>query len=342
MDAAPEPSPTAQPASTPAPAPASGRVRRPRVQPKKPLAKAARHLLAYVVLRVFWGTLSRFPERVLHRLGLALGWLLAQTPLRRAAEQNIRRAYGDTPPSPAFPTPDALARACLTHYALTLMEALLLDRWQPRILQDHSLIPAGMPQLGDAIMARGNGVVVATGHIGNWELMGRALAAYGHNVWSLAKAPFDARVSDWLVAWRARGGVQVANRGSTQTVKAVKEHLKQGGGLGALVDVDTNVKSVFVPFFGIPSKTPTAAADLALKFDATLVVLWSWRERFGYHSTAFAEIPLDRTDDHQADVIRLTTRVTQVLEGAIRAHPEQWIWTHRRWKSQPPPPPPSA
>jgi KDO2-lipid IV(A) lauroyltransferase len=190
--------------------------------------------------------------------------------------------------------------------------------------------------MGRQIMERGRGVVVATGHIGNWEMLGRALAKAGYDVWSLAKAPFDGRVAAFLEAWRLRGGVRVANRGSTKTIKAVRDHLAKGGGLGALVDVDTPVKSTWVPFFGHLAKTPTAAADLALKFDATLLVMWGWRERFGFHSGAVLEIPLERTDDPVADVERLTRRITEELEAAIRRHPEQWIWTHRRFKSPPP------
>ncbi|MBI5498115.1 MAG: lipid A biosynthesis acyltransferase [Deltaproteobacteria bacterium] len=313
-------------------------VQRPRraAARRKPLRKRIKHGIAYVLLRAVWGTLSLLPAGLLERLARVLGTLLALTPLRAAAVRNITLAYGAAPPSERFPTADALARACLTHYALTLMEAVCLDRWQPHLLQAHASIPAGMPELGQQIMQRGRGIVVATGHIGNWEMMGRGIAAAGYDVWSLAKAPFDGRVARWLEDWRLRGGVKIANRGSQATLRAVKEHLGRGGGLGALVDVDTPVKSAFVPFFGTPARTPTAAADLALRFDATLVVMWSWRERFGVHSGALVELPLGRTGDDDADAVRLTQQVTAVLEQAIRAHPEQWIWTHRRWKTRPP------
>ena len=310
------------------------RARRPKPWWKR-LFKSVKHLVAYALVRALFGVAGVMPERVLFALGRGLGGLLWLTPARRLVEGNIRLAYGDQPPSPRFPTVEALARASLEHLGLMVAEVLLLDRWQDSLLQ-RCAAAKDLSGLGRGLLAQGRGLILATGHLGNWELMGRAIAAAGFEVNSLARAAFDPKVAEWLVQWRARGGVKVVNRGSRQAVRTLRERLRAGAGLGVLVDVDTKVNSVWVPFFGRLAKTPTAAADLALKMDAPLMVAWTWREAPGLYSGDAVEVVVSPTGDREADVRRITAEVTAILERAVRAHPEQWVWVHRRWKSRPP------
>lgn len=333
----PSPSPGAPPQEpgTPVVPPTMVVRARPRRGRPKPLKKRIKHGAAYVVFRMVWVVLTHLPERVLHAGARGLGWLLCRTPVYQAALANIRLAYGSASPSERYPTAEDLAQGCMHHYALMVAEALLLDRWTPAGL-DRATIPKAMLDLGLSITRRGRGLVVATGHIGPWEMLGRGLALLGFDVWTLARAPFDGRVATWLEQWRARGGVHIVNRGSHSGMRAAKQHVLTGGCLGALVDVDTDVKSAFVPFFGRLARTPTAAADLALKLGTPLVVLWSWRERFGHYSGSMEQIPVLNTGNAQQDAVEMTRQITAVLEKAIRAHPEQWIWSHRRWKTPPP------
>ncbi|MEW5848884.1 MAG: hypothetical protein AB2A00_08715 [Myxococcota bacterium] len=303
---------------------------------RKSTAKELKHLLAYVVLRVLWGVLSRLPEFVVYGLGGLVGKLLCRTKLRRVARENIRLAYGDTPPSPRFPTADALAVGCMQHFGELFAEMLLMDRWQKRIRarlveEDPNLEPHSRE-----LLKLGKGVVFATGHLANWELLARAVASSGFPFAAMAKAAFDPRVADWLVRWRAGGGVKVLNRGTGESVRGLLERIRSGLGIAVLVDVDTNVHSAWVPFFGRLAKTPTAAADLALRMDAPIVVLWSWRISRGRYGASFTEIPYEKTGNRTADAERITAAITAELERAIRAHPEQWIWSHKRFRSAPP------
>lgn len=298
--------------------------------------KWLKHLVAYGLIRLVFGVFSRLPEAVLFSMGAMVGRLLCRTGLYRQALKHIKMAYGDEPPCTQYPTAEALARGCMMHMGMLLAEMLLLDRWQPTILERCVPSP-GMVELGRSMLSKGHGLVFATGHLANWELFGRAISASGFEVHSMARAAFDARVAQWLVRWRARGGVHVVNRGEREAVAGLRQKLKNGAGLGVLVDVDTPVHSVWVPFFGRLAKTPTAAADLAMKMDAPLMVAWSWREGRGRYGADCVEIPVVATGDRAADAQRITAQVTAVLERAIRAHPEQWVWFHRRWKSPPPP-----
>jgi KDO2-lipid IV(A) lauroyltransferase len=116
--------------------------------------------------------------------------------------------------------------------------------------------------------------------------------------------------------------------------------------LGILIDQDTSVQGVFVPFFGRPAFTPRAAADLALRFRAPVIVGTCRRRgpRPGDgHEVTAVEVAYDAdAPDREAEAIRLTAACTAVLEGAIRKNPVEWVWMHERWRSVPPPAVPAA
>jgi KDO2-lipid IV(A) lauroyltransferase len=116
--------------------------------------------------------------------------------------------------------------------------------------------------------------------------------------------------------------------------------MRAGKALGILIDQDTHVQSVFVPFFGHLASTPRAAADLALRFGCPVVVGWSRRRGpkagDGYdlevEEVAFDPSPVDA----EAEAVRVTAACTASIERAIRQAPAEWVWMHRRWRTNPP------
>jgi KDO2-lipid IV(A) lauroyltransferase len=106
--------------------------------------------------------------------------------------------------------------------------------------------------------------------------------------------------------------------------------LRRRGGLAILIDQDTRVEGVWVPFFGRPAFTPVGAARLALKRDVAVVPVFDERLADGTHRAHF-EPPLDLP----ADEVEATAMMTRAIEAQIRRVPEQWVWMHRRWRRQP-------
>jgi KDO2-lipid IV(A) lauroyltransferase len=93
---------------------------------------------------------------------------------------------------------------------------------------------------------------------------------------------------------------------------------------------------VFVPFFGRPASTSRSLAVLALKTGAPVVPAFIHRLPDGEHQVTLGPvIPVLRTGQVDRDVELNTARFTEAIEREVRAHPEQWFWVHRRWKSQP-------
>jgi Kdo2-lipid IVA lauroyltransferase/acyltransferase len=103
--------------------------------------------------------------------------------------------------------------------------------------------------------------------------------------------------------------------------------------------IDQNVQEkdgIFVDFFGRPAATTTVAAALAVKTGCALV---PGRATLGadgrYRAVYDPAIEWTPSGDKQADIARITQALTRVIEGWIREHPDQWLWIHRRWKTQP-------
>jgi KDO2-lipid IV(A) lauroyltransferase len=171
-------------------------------------------------------------------------------------------------------------------------------------------------------------------HLGNWELQAWAVARAGIPLQAVGKENVDPRLTRLMDRFRARGGVRNIWRGQPGAAVALLKALRRGEALAMLIDQDTNVQNVFVPFFGHPAATPRAAADLVLRTGAAACVCLVHKRPDGTYRATSEEVPVPSTGDPERDAVELTARFTARIEAAIRAHPEQWVWMHQRWKTK--------
>jgi KDO2-lipid IV(A) lauroyltransferase len=186
-----------------------------------------------------------------------------------------------------------------------------------------------------AALAEGKGVVYVTGHLGNWELCGGFVAQYFPL--SVVAAPIKPEpLNDMLVRLREQLGMKVILRGKPGASRQLIRIFKENRILALLIDQDTDVEGAFVDFMGRPAWTPTAAAAMALKFNAPVVFGYTRRGRDNRH-TVIVEGPLKlvRTDNMEQDIITNTAMLSRKIEECIMREPEQWVWMHRRWRKQP-------
>jgi KDO2-lipid IV(A) lauroyltransferase len=114
--------------------------------------------------------------------------------------------------------------------------------------------------------------------------------------------------------------------------------MKRGETVGALMDTNmTPPQGVFVNYFGLLACTAAGIAKVALHTGAAVVPAFTvWDESLGKYRIRFEPaIPLVCTGDDDADVVANTQNYTTAIEQAVRAHPDQWLWVHRRWKTRP-------
>jgi Lauroyl/myristoyl acyltransferase len=186
------------------------------------------------------------------------------------------------------------------------------------------------------LLARGRGVIFVTGHIGNWELMARALAAEGFPIYAIGKRSYDERFTALIQKFRDQGNVKTIWRGDPDAFEKMVAVMKENSILGLLLDQDTRVQGVFVPFFDCPAHTPTAAAVLARKTGAAVLTGFNYREPEGGLRIICEEFIPVEDDEFSHAVVRDTASMTARIEAHIRAHPAEWVWMHRRWKTRPP------
>jgi KDO2-lipid IV(A) lauroyltransferase len=278
------------------------------------------------------GLVGRLPVRVGQGLGAGLGraayWVLPGR--RRVALDNLTLVYGDTLSPAARAT---LARRCFEHLGTTAVECCRLffgpaDRLLGRVRGQ------GMEHIGEAL-ARGRGIFFLTGHFGNWELLAatHGLAGFGLSV---VVRPLDNPYLDTLIARaRERSGLRAISK--RDAVLGVRAALARGECIGILLDQDAGRDGVFVPFLGHPASTSRALAVLAIKTRAPVLPAFIHRLPDGGHELVLdPEIPLAITGDLDHDIEVNTARFTAAIDRHVRAHPEQWFWVHRRWKSRPP------
>ncbi len=287
------------------------------------------------LLRALIHLVTRLPFRV--ALALAggvgrLGWALAGG-TRRQILANLEIAF----PEKTAAERAAIGRASLLHLARLAAEVATLRSWRHRLPEYVSFAPGAEERLRE-VVARGKGLLFVTGHLGNWELMAQRVAAY-HPSATIARTGNDPRLTELIGRIRLEGKVETLWREDPGSARAMLRCFKQGKLLGILIDQDTRVQGVFVPFFGRPAFTPRGAADLALRFGVPVVVGWCRRRgpaSDAGHVIDFVDVPYDRAaPDKEAEVVRLTAACTALLETAIRAAPAEWVWMHERWRTRP-------
>jgi KDO2-lipid IV(A) lauroyltransferase len=182
----------------------------------------------------------------------------------------------------------------------------------------------------------GKGIVVLSAHFGNFELFAPAHAMHGHQI-SLVHHTQRFLAGDALMTFaRERCGVEILRKHSA--ARAVLKALRTGEMVG--VPFDQNAKrseAVWVPFFGEPAATTSGLARVVAMSGAPVVPAFIVREPDGRHHRIEIQdqIPIQRTADAEADLVENTARFTKAIENMVRRYPEQFLWTHRRYRTRP-------
>jgi len=300
-----------------------------------PLRKRVRRAIRSVLIPFVIRLLGLLPIAPALALGAGVGRLayrLARE-TRRLALEHLALAFPEKTPAER----EQIARDMFVHLGRSTAE-LASIRWYDARLESY--VELSPPGLLREVMARGRGMVFVTGHVGSWELLARRIARAGVPNAVIAKSRGDRRLNEMAERFRAQGGVTTLWRENPETGRAIIKTFRSGKALGLLIDQDTRVQGVFVPFFGRLAYTPRAAADFALRFGAPVVVGTIHRKgphAADGHRLELVEIPFSSDPpDREAEAVRLTAACTAALEAAIRRHPAEWVWMHQRWQTRPP------
>lgn len=291
-----------------------------------PVRRRLRPLLLGGAMRVLPPLFGRLAWRQAQRLGSALGllawWLVRRD--RRRTLAHLALAFPEAAPGEWR----ALGSACFRHHGKNLAECLHLLRADCAAVLAHVRLE-GFEHLA-AARASGRPLIVVSGHCGNWELVPATLNCLGVGMQVVARQLDEAPLDALLVGLRSRFGTATIARGSLGAARALLKVLRGGGVLGLVIDQDTKVDGVWVPFFGRLAYTPVGAAEIALRRSAAVLPVFIERGADGEHLLRILP-PLALPAGPEA----ATAVMTAAIEAQVRRRPEQWVWMHRRWRRQP-------
>lgn len=295
-----------------------------------------KHRVEYGALRAVLAVLALVPLGVATRLGAALG-ALGYWPL------GIRRRVVTRQIAAAFPGLDergvtGIAKGAYRSLGRSTIESALVTR----------LGPAGVLSLFeseddwtpvDEAISEGKGIVLVSGHLGNWELGGAYIAARGVPLDVITRRQANPLFDDWVTRTRQALGMFVVH--DADAVRRVPRAFREGRGVAFVADQGVlGLASTYVPFFGRPAKTPRGPAVFALKYKLPILFMAAVRQPSGKYRMVVEPVAVTESGDRDRDVDAAVARFTAVLERHVRQHPEQYFWHHRRWRRQPPDTPP--
>jgi len=295
---------------------------KPAITPGGPLGRFAVALVLSFV--------RALPAVVRRNLALRLAdvaWLLRVR--RRVALDNLAHAF----PEKSVEERALIAKGSYRSMALAALDAITSDLLTDEAVQ-RSVQVTDWKGL-DALLDAKQPVLVASAHFGSWELLSEVMARRGVGLSAVVR-PLTGAFNEWIVRNRKAAGMElILQRGAL--VGMVKA-LARGRVVAQLIDQSLPAGAgVFVPFFGRLASTTPSMAVVARRTGAPVYVALASRLPSGELSlTVEGPVPVPRTGDAKADIREHTAALTAIIERAIRAQPEQWLWLHRRWKVQPP------
>jgi Kdo2-lipid IVA lauroyltransferase/acyltransferase len=289
---------------------------------------------------IFWclvavvHAISIIPDFLLYPLGVAGGWLAYQLDKRhvRIGMRNLEIAF----PERSDAERRRILRGSYMNLGRTAAEYIRLGGFFYRRLGGK--VTYNRLDIWNELTKKypGKGALILTAHFGNFELLPAGHALHGFQI-SLVHHTQRFLAGDALMTFiRERAGVQIIRKH-----KAAREMLRtlmRGDLIG--IPFDQNAKrseAVWVPFFGELAATPAGFDRLAMIAGAPVVPVFIVRQADGRSHVieVYDEIEQQRTGDKNADALENTARYQMAIEAMVRAHPEQWLWTHRRYRTRP-------
>ncbi len=288
------------------------------------------HLLEYAAARAGLFVVDRLPLPMLlasARRVADVGFLLLAG-RRRIAEESIRLSGVATAPGDVR----RLARESFRHFAVMAVESLRIgdilnaDNWRERVELD---VPEEtLRLLGDARQ----GVILASGHLGNWEIAVQVLSLFKPVV-GVTKDMSNPRVGELMRARRTRAGFRITPKRDADTGRFVTA-LRGGEMLAMLPDQHARrALGMPIPFFGRRVSMHRSPALLHLVTRAPFCLGYCVRVApLRYRLVAMPPIRHRPTGDKERDIEALLRQFAAFLEEAVRRYPEQYLWAHRRWR----------
>lgn len=244
---------------------------------------------------------------------------------RSAALESIARAFPDLSGGGRW----RLAFASYRQMARTLVEVLQGRRYTDAEIRDR--VRLENIDLLDRAVAQGRGVILLSGHYGNWEWLGRRVKAEGHPFAALYREPKDEALAERVQQTREEAGMVTIDR---DDIRGALAWLKGGGVLGIIMDQEPHRSrdGAVAPLFGRPTRTHVGPFRLARLVGAPVFTLFCRRVGSARYAGLIEPFSLSTAEDPERAAVEDAGAFNARLEAVVREDPAHWLWMYDRWK----------
>lgn len=281
--------------------------------------------IMYEVMIILSKFVCILPLRLRMWIGNLIGnftWVFIPKRRKQMAMRNIQLSLNTTPKETQM-----IAKASWTRFGKMIMDVLAIPVLQKEIKKRVRFI--GIENM-DKALADGKGVVLATSHSGNWEMLGAVLAMCGYPLVGVAQKQANLAMDRFINEYRTLSGMHVTYKSG---VREMIRLMGQGMIIGILMDQDAAEDGVILPFFNRDASCPQGTAFLARMKKAPIVPTFITEDKDGYYTiTCQMPIYVEETSDKNEDIRRTIQSLNTIIENHIRKYPKEWFWLHNRWK----------
>lgn len=291
--------------------------------------KRLQHLLEYAALRALLFVIDALPVRVAVAMAHGLGDLawLAMRRRRQITVDNLRRSGIAADAAAAR----RRSRQAFRHFVRVLVVSVKSDSYWRKTAIDTCIDWRVPPEVGALLDDPQQGVILASGHLGSWEI-GAQILSHRKPVLGITRRMNNPYVDRLMQRRKPRHRFELTPKRSADLGRLVGA-LGAGKVLAVMIDTHARERAMVVDFFGRPAASHTAIALLHLVTRKPIVFGWCQEVapmRFCFHATGpFRFAP---SGDKQRDVRTILEHLNRELEAAVRRCPEQYMWGHRRWR----------
>jgi KDO2-lipid IV(A) lauroyltransferase len=297
--------------------------------------RAPRYRLEYALLRLVMGVLGALPLTVAMWLAAGVAALAIRVvgPVRRIGLTNLAIAF----PEKSAAERMAILVASYRNLGRMVAECAHLGEMTASNVRER-VTPDFGPIWTDEMLPHlaGQGILILTGHFGNWEMCAYAWGLFGYPVSLVHQTIKNPLVDDYVEHLRSGGGTRLFRK--QEAARSVLRALKARALVVLPLDQNQSRRAgIFIDFFGVPANTSDGLARIALRTGAPIYPAFLLRDgESARHRIVFLpRVEIASMADRDSAARELTQRCTAVLESMIRKHPDHWLWTHKRWRTRP-------
>ena len=276
--------------------------------------------------------LERIAPRPLKRL---FAWCVARAGYyllhthKLIALHNLSRAFPDKSTGELL----KIIKETYLSFVLTFVEFPSITRLNKKNLHRHVRVK-GLEHYERAL-GEGRGILLFSGHYGNWEFGNAALAVLSRAPHFMARRLDSAFLEEFSTSLRSALGI--GNLHKANAMRMVLPLLRKGEAVILLIDQNVAAREgVFIDFFGRPACATTGVALMAMHTGAAVLPVFTTRMKNGtYVAEIGPKIETVKTGNRDDDLLANTQNYNKIIEEQVRKHPGQWLWLHRRWKTRP-------